>query len=162
MLYQNRYDTKDLVHHTFYLMESMTAFVMCMSLGVDDHDHKWDKRTNLRPFAIAGAIARIAQTVMYSQILAQKGPHQTYIRAVTVAQRLSAIILIFSAAFAPTSSNDYAYYWIAALLTERPLVHLFVFLALPGAKSAHRVPQHTLHLIHRQVRKRFSIMNFFR
>lgn len=151
MLYQNRYDTKDLLHHTFYLMESMTAFVMCMSLSMNE-DHRWDIAINMRPFAIAGAVARIAQTIMYSQILSQKGTHHLYIRAVTIAQRVSAIILICAAIFAPLHGFEYSYYFSAALIVERPLVHIFVYFAFPkGTTTAHRVPQHTMHLIHRQV-----------
>lgn len=154
-LYQNRYDTKDLLHHMFYMIESMTAFAMCLSLRMDGHD--WDKDKYTAPFAVAAAIARIAQSLMYSHVLAQSCKHSEYIRSEAIAQRLSAVLLISSAIWAK-EGLDYAYFWIAAVLVERPLMHIFVFFVLPRTiNTMYRVPQHTSHLIHRQVR--ISLLN---
>lgn len=148
-LYQNRYDTKDLLHHMFYMLESMTAFAMCLSLRMEDH--AWDKENYMAPFAVAAAIARAAQTLMYSQVLSQECKHSVYIRAETMSQRLSAAIFVCSAIWG-RHGDDYAYYWIAAFVVERPLMHLVVFFMLPKTENAsYRVPQHTSHLIHRQV-----------
>lgn len=147
-LYQNRYDTKDLLHHMFYMLESMTAFAMCLSLRLDGH--KWDKDRYMAPFAVAAAIARAAQTLMYSQVLAQGCKHTAYIRAETIAQRVSALLFVASALWGH-NGYDYAYCWIAAVIIERPLMNLCVYLALPKTdNSMYRVPQHTSHLIHRQ------------
>lgn len=151
-MYQNSYDTKDLVHHVFYMVESMTAFVMCLSLGMKEHDHEWDKSSYMAPFAVAAAAGRLAQTLMYSQIMAQRSKHVLYLKVLAVAQRVSALLFIASAIWG-NNGYTYAYFWIASFIVERPLVNLFVVLFLPTGESAiYRVPQHTSHLIHRQVR----------
>ena len=145
-VYQNRHDTKDLLHHLFYMIESMTAFVMCLSLKMDGHS--WDKDNNMAPFAISAAIARLTQTIMYGQILARSKKHTIYVRAISSSQIISAILFIASVVWGKTGL-DYAYYWIAAVIIERPLPHLIVFLMKES--SMYRLPQHTSHLIHRQV-----------
>ena len=152
-IYQNRYDTKDLLHHMFYMVESMTAFAMCLSLRMEGHS--WDKESYMAPFAVAAAVARVAQSLMYSQVLAQTDKNAFYIRAEAMGQRLSAILFIASAIWGETG-YDYAYYWIAAVVVERPIVKLATYLLLPLTESTvYRVPQHTSHLIHRQVRSFF-------
>jgi hypothetical protein len=148
-LYQNRYDTKDLLHHLFYMIESMTAFAMCLSLGMEGHE--WDKENNVAPFAVSAAISRIMQVLMYSQILKQSKKHTMYVKAVSTAQRVSAALFVASAIWGRTGWH-YVYYWVAAVVVERPLVHVTVFFCLPSSSnSVYRVPQHTSHLIHRQV-----------
>jgi low temperature requirement protein LtrA len=150
MLYQNRYDTKDLLHHGFYMLEAMTAFVMCLSLGTNEETKNWDEDVEMPHFAIAAAISRVLLSAMYSQILTLPGPHRTYIRTVAVAKIISAGLLVASAAMG-TSQGNFYYVWIAALLVERPVVHLTVFFATAKGNQSYRVPQHTTHLIYRQV-----------
>jgi low temperature requirement protein LtrA len=144
MFYQNKFDTKDMVHFVFYLIQAMLAFVMALHLTLD-HDHHWDEERNLKPFALAAALARIAIIVMYFQVMSLTQKYSMHLRLLVLSQGVSAVIF-FVSAYASKSDNYY-YMWLASIVIERVLVHTFIAVVVPPKK---RAPPHFGHLSHRQ------------
>lgn len=149
MAYQNNYDTKDMIHYLYYLLQAMFAFVMCLHLTLD-HDHNWDIDRNLIPFSVAAACARFSDMCMYGQVVWLSKSYRLHMIAIMISQGLSATIFVL-ASCAPHREDSYWIYWLVALLTERLFVHIFVFVVL-GTEKKRRVPEHIEHFSHRHVR----------
>lgn len=49
VLYQNRFDTHDILHYTFYLLQAMCVFVMTLHLSVQESEY-WNASINVRHF----------------------------------------------------------------------------------------------------------------
>lgn len=144
MFYQNKFDTKDMVHFVFYLIQAMLAFVMALHLTLD-HDHNWDQERNLKPFALAAALARVAIIFMYFQVMSLTKKYRNHLRLLVISQCISAV-LFFVSAYA-TKNDNYFYLWLASILIERGLVHTFIAVVVPRKQ---RAPPHFGHLSHRQ------------
>jgi low temperature requirement protein LtrA len=150
MFYQNRFDTKDMLHYIFYLFQALCAFFMACHLTIDHTTNEWDKDRNLKPFAVGAAIARISHSFMYSQILEITTTHRIHIFVLRFTQGLCALLYVLSA-YSPHSETHYIYYWVVALFIEREFVKYILNFALKRYPSSQLIPWHVGHLISRQV-----------
>ncbi|CAE7408995.1 unnamed protein product [Symbiodinium microadriaticum] len=144
MFYQNRFDTKDMVHFIFYLLQAMFAFVMALHLTLDHH-HNWDEERNLKPFAIAAALSRVVIVVMYFQVMSLTKKYRTHLRLLVASQAISGALFFVSAY--TVHEGTYYYLWTASILVERGLVHSYIAWTVPPKQ---RAPPHFGHLSHRQ------------
>ena len=144
MFYQNRFDTKDMVHFIFYLLQAMFAFVMALHLTLDE-EHHWDEKRNLKPFAIAAALSRVVTVLMYIQVMSLTKKYRTHLRLVVLSQFVSGTLFLVSA-FMP-HQDMYYYMWVSSIILERGLIHTFIALTVPQKL---RAPPHFGHLFHRQ------------
>lgn len=155
MFYQNRFDTKDLIHYVFYLLQAMCVFVMANHLTIDaDNHHHWDRARNMKPFAIAAAVARFTHVIMYYQVTSITSKYRHHIFALSMSERLSGLIFLLSAVI-PQQEEHYYIYWIVALVCERTLVHSYIFFFIHRSSSSEQfsLPWHTGHVYHREVTK---------
>lgn len=148
--YQNRFDTKDMLHYSFYLLQAMCAFVMAEHLTLDESHEKWDKENNLRPFIIAACVARLSNAGMYFQVITMTSAYRRHFIAVAMSQIIATLIylstLVFSHAY-----NYYYGYWLFALFTERTFVMAYIYFFVPRDASSTVAPWHMGHLIEREV-----------
>jgi hypothetical protein len=145
MFYQNRFDTKDILHYVFYLLQATCAFAMACHLSYDDETGAWDRDKNLRAFGVAAAVSRISHAFMYSQILPMTTKFRVHILALNTSQVTAAVLYLLSAFVAPAQELE-IYFWLGALLVERFLLHMFVM-----HSGARLIPWHNEHLFHREV-----------
>lgn len=148
--YQNRFDTKDMLHYVFYLLQAMCAFGMAEHLTVDEETEKWDKGRNLTPFAVAIAIARISNATMYMQVMILSSAFRRHFLSVAISQIIAALFYILPAVI-PDCRELYVWFWLFALLCERALVMLYIYMFFPNEKDKFRAPWHMSHLINREV-----------
>jgi low temperature requirement protein LtrA len=153
MFYQNRFDTKDMVHYFFYLLQAISAFVMANHLTLDADGNQWDRDSNMIPFTVAVALARISNAAMYSQIVSLSSSFHNHFTAVVISQILAAALYMLPAMFQSTEHLYYVY-WLCALFVERTfvMVYIFFFTHIPLDGLSHRAPWHMGHLRHREVR----------
>ena len=163
MFYQNRFETKDLLHsHVFYLLQAMCAFIMANHLALDEAGNRWDRENNMVPFTLAATIARASTACMYSQlrlVLSSKtncssSSYENYFVAVMVSQTLAAALYLLPAVIQSTE-HYYWLWWLCAIFMERSFVAVYVsfFTATPGDDASHFLPWHMGHLRHREVRE---------
>jgi low temperature requirement protein LtrA len=148
--YQNRFDTKDMLHYTFYLLQAMCAFVMAEHLTVNEETEKWDRDRNLTPFAVALAIARISSAAMYLQVMSLSTAFRRHFLSVSFSQILSSCLYLLPAII-PVYTDKYVWFWLSALMCERTFVMLYIYLICPNEKDSFRAPWHMNHLINREV-----------
>jgi len=149
MFYQNRFDTKDFLHFTFYLFQALCAFVMAEHLSVDHETGSWDASANVGPIAVAAVLSRLANAFMYSQLCATATRYHRHILAIAVAQVVTAFMYLVSAV-APYDKQYFYWYWLVAILCERYVVWFYVCFFLGEDTEMIRVPWHFGHLIHRE------------
>jgi low temperature requirement protein LtrA len=152
MFYQNRFDTKDLLHYLFYLVQAMCVFVMANHLTINEKHHHWDLDRNMKPFAIAAAIARITHVGMYYQVINITSKYRHHMMALSMSERISALLFLLSAVI-PGQEKQYYIYWVVALVCERTLVQTYIALFINDADSngPFSLPWHTGHIYHREV-----------
>ena len=153
--YQNRFDTKDMLHYVFYLLQAMCAFGMAEHLTVNEETEKWDDERNLAPFAVAVAIARVSNATMYMQIMSLSTAYRRHFMGVSFSQILSSLLYILPAVVT-FCKEHYVWFWLAALLCERTFVMMYIYLVCPNEKDSFRAPWHMYHLINREVRYALS------
>mmetsp|Transcript_19691 Transcript_19691/g.28321 ORF Transcript_19691/g.28321 Transcript_19691/m.28321 type:complete len:516 (-) Transcript_19691:113-1660(-) len=146
MFYQNRFDTKDLVHYVYYLVQAMCAFIMAEHLTVDENDGKWDEGRNLVPFAVAVVTARLLNSAMYFQVMSLSTAYRHHLLAVSLSLIFAAIVYILPVLL----PGQYYVYWMTALMCERTCVMLYIRYFIPNDDSALLAPWHMGHLIHRE------------
>ena len=159
MFYQNRFDTKDMVHYLFYLLQSMCAFIMACHLTLNDSGNAWDKDSNLVPFTVAVVVSRLSNAVIYSQVASHSINFHKHFLAVVLSQILAAAIYVLPISFRGTD-RFYFVCWLCAIFVERSFVALYIFCFTGDAhdKSSHRAPWHLGHLRHREVTIPFRLI----
>jgi hypothetical protein len=146
MFYQNRFDTKDMIHHLYYFLQAFCALILACSLTADHQGH-WDVERNLKSFGTAAAISRILHSFMYSQIYSMTKTFQLQIQVLILSQAASSVLYFIAAFFSlPFGDDLYLYCFLAALLFERLLSHLFL-----AIMKAPIMPWHIHHLFSREV-----------
>lgn len=148
--YQNRFDTKDMLHYIFYLLQAMCAFVMAEHLTVNEETEKWDRDRNLTPFAISLVIARISSAAMYLQVMSLTQAYRRHFLSVSFSQIMSSFLYLLPAVITPCR-DKYVWFWLSALMCERTFVMLYIYLICPNEKDSFRAPWHMKHLINREV-----------
>jgi low temperature requirement protein LtrA len=150
MFYQNRFDTPDMVHYSFYLIQAMCAFTMAGHLTVEGHSGTWDKDRNLEPFVIAAALARITQSIFYYQVIRLTEAYYNHFFIMAMSQALSGLIYLGPILF-PRGWDYYYLYFFVALVVERSFTNIAIkFFTNP--KTTYVAPWHMGHMIHREVR----------
>lgn len=161
MLYQNRFDTSDILHYLFYLLQSMTTLIMTMHLHIPDNEvltqgHvKWSATGNVFAFSIAATIARVANVLMYLQIFLNTQEFRPGIRNFVIVligtQALGALFFTI-ASFSSSYSyfDDYLYLWLAAMFVEKVFADVLVIVLQRLSNLKGRVPEHFQHMVHRQ------------
>jgi hypothetical protein len=145
MFYQNKFDTKDLVHYIYYLVQAMLVFVMALHLTLDD-DHQWDIERNMAAVSVSAGVSRLYAVAMYIQVMMITRNYRQHIIHVAVAQFLSGF-LFFLAPYLMKGEKFY-WFWLGSIAIERVIVHIRIALAIP---LKDRAPPHFGHLSHRQV-----------
>jgi low temperature requirement protein LtrA len=146
MFYQNRFDTKDMIHHLYYFLQAFCALILACSLTAD-HEGHWDVDRNLKSFATAAGICRLLHSFMYSQIYSMTKTFQLQIQILILSQGASAVLYFFAAFYSLQFGEDiYLYLFLAALILERFLSHLFLAII-----KAPIMPWHIHHLFSREV-----------
>lgn len=145
MFYQNKFDTKDLVHYIYYLIQAMLVFVMALHLTLDD-DHQWDISRNMATISVSAGISRIYAVLMYLQVMMLTKNYRQHIISVATGQFVSGI-LFFLAPFVAAGDKFY-WFWLTSIAIERVIVHVRVAISIPVKE---RAPPHFGHLSHRQV-----------
>jgi hypothetical protein len=145
MFYQNKFDTKDLVHYIYYLIQAMLVFIMALHLTLDDH-HQWDISRNMAAVSLSAGVSRLYAVVMYIQVMMITRNYRQHIIHVALAQFLSGT-LFFLAPYVVEGEKFY-WFWLASIAIERVIVHIRIALAIPVKD---RAPPHFGHLSHRQV-----------
>ena len=155
MLYQNRFDSADMLHYTFYLLQAMCAYVMTLHLSIlDSDDHHWNAHDNVKAFSIAAAFARFLNVIMYFHVFYHteefRVGFRTYLLTVTYSQLIAGILYII-ASFANTFAYFYTYLvlWGVALFVESPLVSIITTIIQKRRKRSGRIPDHFTHMVHR-------------
>jgi hypothetical protein len=158
MFYQNKFDTKDLVHYVYYLIQAMLVFIMALHLTLDRHHH-WNITRNMTAISLSAGISRYYAVVMYLQVMTMTMNYRQHIVSVAVAQFLSGT-LFFLAPYVVTGEKFY-WFWLTSIAIERVLVHIRIALSIPVKE---RAPPHFGHLSHRQVspHRHALIFTFFR
>lgn len=144
MFYQNRFDTKDMIHHLYYFLQAFCALILACSLSADHTGH-WNVSRNLRSFAIAAAVSRLLHALLYGQIYPMTIKFRTHIITLMTSQGVSSIIYIL-AAFSNPDKEDYLFFFLSALLLERLLSQIMLTLL-----QAPILPWHIHHLFSREV-----------
>lgn len=144
MFYQNRFDTKDMIHHIYYFLQAFCALILACSLSADNEGH-WNVSRNLQSFAIAAAVSRLLHALLYGQIYLMTLKFRTHILTLMMTQGLSSTIYLL-AAFSSPASDDYLIYFLVALILERFLSHLLLTIL-----KAPILPWHIHHLFSREV-----------
>lgn len=154
MLYQNRFDTPDVIHYCFYLLQSLAAFVMTLHLTpLDSGSHTWNDAENMSAFASAAAISRFSCIIMYIQIVYfnQNRNLFLYLRVLITAMMVSTCIFTLCASMEIFSVNkNYIWMFAAAVFVERPLTHTYLMCLNRRKKKGGRAPEHFGHMVHRQ------------
>jgi hypothetical protein len=152
MFYQNRFDTKDLVHYLFYLLQAMCAFVMANHLTLDEAGNTWDMDANMAPFTAAVAVARFTNAAMYSQIITLSTSFQHHITAIILSQIMAGVVYLIPALF-QIGERWYFMFWLFAVFLERTFVWLYLELNTTSSATGSSLwaPWHVGHLIHREV-----------
>lgn len=145
MFYQNRFDTKDILHYIFYLLQAACAFTMACHLTYVHETGSWDRDKNLQAFAVAAAVSRLSHAFMYSQILPMTTKFRVHIIALNTSQATAAVLYLLSGFVAPHLHLE-VFFWLGALLVERFLLHMLVM-----HSGARMIPWHNEHLFHREV-----------
>lgn len=152
IFYQNRFDTKDLLHYLFYLFEAICAYVIAEHFTIVEETGKWDIHRNMRTIAIAAAVARVGQSLMYTQLTPLTRHYRKHLFAVCNSLRLSAAIYVLSAVL-PYDEDYYYVFWVVAEVVERSAVMLYIWIFIDDSDGASmKIPWHFEHLIHREVR----------
>lgn len=151
IFYQNRFDTKDLLHYLFYLFEAICAYVIAEHFTIDEETGHWDVHHNMRVIALAAAAGRIGQSIMYMQIMYLTTRYRKHIIAITVSLWLASGIYLLSAVL-PYGIEYYYIFWVVAEVVERSAVMLYIWVFVDAASAeAVHIPWHFEHLIHREV-----------
>lgn len=149
MFYQNRFDTPDMVHYSFYLIQAMCAFTMAGHLTVEGHTGTWDKDRNLEPFVIAAALARITQSMFYYQVIRLTEAYYNHFFIMAMSQAISGVLYLGPIIF-PYGWDYYHVYFLIALVVERTFTSIMLrFFTSP--KTTYVAPWHMGHMIHREV-----------
>jgi low temperature requirement protein LtrA len=152
MFYQNRFDTKDLLHYLFYLLQAMAVFVMANHLTLDAAGNTWDRDANLVPFTVAVAVTRLSNAAMYTQVVFLSSTYHHHFTAVVVSQLVATVLYVLPAI---VRSNEHLYYvyWLCAIFMERTFVASYIhfFTRPPVDGMSHQAPWHKGHMIHREV-----------
>lgn len=159
MFYQNRFDTKDMLHYIFYLIQAMCAFIMAEHLTLNNEHTKWDKENNLIPFIISACVARLTNAGMYFQLITMTNAYRRHFIAVAMSQLIAAFIYLSTILF----DNAYKYYyiyWVIALFSERVFVMSYIYFFVPKENVSFRAPWHMGHLIEREVNLKYIIIFF--
>jgi low temperature requirement protein LtrA len=145
MFYQNKFDTKDLVHYIYYLIQAMLVFIMALHLTLD-HSHQWDVSRNMTAISLSAGISRFYAVIMYLQVMTITKNYRSHIVSVAVAQFFSGTLFFL----APYLGDEQSFYWFwfTSIAIERVLVHIRIALWIPLKE---RAPPHFGHLSHRQV-----------
>ncbi|CAM9214635.1 unnamed protein product, partial [Ectocarpus fasciculatus] len=150
IFYQNRFDTKDLLHYLFYLFEAICAYVIAEHFTIDEETGHWDVHHNMRVIALAAAAGRIGQSIMYMQIMYLTTRYRKHIIAITVSLWLASGIYLLSAVL-PYGIEYYYIFWVVAEVVERSAVMLYIWMFVDAASAeAVHIPWHFEHLIHRE------------
>jgi low temperature requirement protein LtrA len=156
MMYQNRFDTSDLLHYLFYLIHAMAAFVMTLHLSIGEEDHNWNAAENISAFSTAAAIARFTMVIMYLHVFYYTESYRTgfrnYLRLLTLSQFMSGCIFIIVAGL-----NTYVGYrmlyevaWMLTFFIERTFVSVATTILQRRLNKSGRMSQHFEHMVHRQ------------
>lgn len=147
MMYQNRFDTADLLHYLFYLIHAVAAFMMTLHLTISSNDHNWNASKNISAFSIAAAIARFTMVIMYLHVFNYTESFRTgfrnYLRLLTLSQFISGCIFIVVACL-----NSYVGYrliyevaWLVNFLIERTFVSVLTTFLQRRRNRSGRMPQ---------------------
>lgn len=151
IFYQNRFDTKDLLHYFFYLFEAICAYVVAEHFTASEETGKWDIDRNMKTIAFAAAAARLGQSLMYSQIMFLTRHYRKHLFALCMSQRIASAIYALSALL-PYDRQYYYVFWIVAEIAERSAVMFYIWYFVDGKDlQSLRIPWHFEHLIHREV-----------
>lgn len=140
VLYQNRFDTNDVIHYLYYLLQALAAFEMVQ--------HTSDEY--IASFAFGAAIARYSSTFMYAQVLFHTNVHREYFIATIISLTISASL--FTAVSLSNTLQKHTIYlplFILALFIENPLVNIYYIIRRKLIQRSVRPPTHVKHLINR-------------
>lgn len=154
--YQNKFDTHDILHQFYYVIQSLAAMVMALHLTPDHETNKWNRPANKAPFAMAASVARIANALMYFQVYNVTNKYRHHMICLITTQLLSAGLFIISA-FLPHEENYFILLWFMALFAERFIAHLYIYYIMGVISRYSRAPEHYSHLSHRQVSQERNI-----
>lgn len=156
ILYQNRFDTTDLLHVGFYLLQALATFIMTLHLAILSHDdHHWSSYDNVSSFSIAACVARGANVIMYVHVYhfieEYRVGFRQYIVLLIITQAISAA-LFFVTSFANKfyEFQVYELLWFLVFVVERPVTSIGTIFIQRRNKKTGRMPHHLQHMIHRQ------------
>lgn len=144
MFYQNKFDTKDIVHHIYYLIQAMCAFMMALHLSTADHG--WNQKADLKSFAFAAMVSRLVHCVMYIQVIVTTKKFRNHFKIMTLSQIISSTLFAISAETS-RENESFVWFWLSAIIVERSLTFAVVKYLIPKKNQA---PPHFGHLSHRQ------------
>lgn len=144
MFYQNKFDTKDIVHHVYYLVQAMCAFMMALHLSTDHHG--WDQEDDLKSFALAAVISRSVHCIMYLQVIIMTKKYRLQFIILMISQIVSSILFALSSVYS-LDNESYVWFWLVAIAVERSITFLVIKVIVPQKQQA---PPHFGHMSHRQ------------
>lgn len=129
MLYQNRFDTPDLLHYIFYLIHAMTAFVMTINLSLgSNHELSWNAQEHVSAFSFAACISRFTLAFMYVHVIRYTQSFsqgfRNYLLLITLSQFCSGFIFLLVSCLTKSLSykRSYELLWVLAFFIEKTFV----------------------------------------
>jgi uncharacterized protein YacL len=124
---------------------------MASHITINEETKSWDLKRNMKHIAIAAAIARFTQSLMYNQVMYLTKKYRKHFHIVMMSQRISAVIYLLSAVL-QYNHNYYYIFWIIAIFMERSFVMMFIHYYVDSSREELVfAPWHFGHLIHREV-----------